>query len=134
MYLNHSVTTQFRAYVNPKNGFVLRATSIKILFSSSPYHWHTYLSKSTIAGLSYKSILHVELGFARIDTVLSKCSAQVFHRQCCPRLVLPITKRSQSHAKIKVSCCRITLEDPGPESGWLVRARPPVAFVRIRAC
>ena len=27
-----------------------------------------------------------------------------------------------------------TFTEPGPVNGWLTRARPPVAFVRIRAC
>lgn len=26
------------------------------------------------------------------------------------------------------------MAEPGPANGWLVRARPPAAFVRIRAC
>ena len=33
-----------------------------------------------------------------------------------------------------VMCMVYTFAEPGPDNGWVVRARPPAAFVRIRAC
>lgn len=93
------------------------------------YHCNSY--HRYIATSPFFTRLHIKLWLACIDAILSQCSTQVIHRQSCPCLILAM--KGSYTPRIKTDDWT-TLEEPDPENGWVARARPPVAFVRIRAC